>query len=149
MEVQDNPNPNDVTEKEASQVRARPGEKYPIRMLHYSNGMLIIGFVICVFPETTMLLRPHSVEVVYNSEETNIEGYEFTPYLDQMIYYDPHDLTPIPFMNAASMSLVRPAPHLISNYTDIIRLKETMAFRSEDDYVEFYKRSYVNPRTRH
>lgn len=150
MEVQNHPNTDEVNvDKTPVSVVAEPGGRYPIRMLHYLNGMMVIGFVIAVFPETTMLLRPHVVEVSYNSQNENIEGYEFSPYLDQMIYYDPHDLTPVPFMNSNTVALVRPAAHVISNYTDFVRLKESLAFKQDEDMVEIFKRPYINPNLRH
>jgi len=117
-------------------------------MLHYPNGQLIIGFVIAVFPETTMMLRPHIVDVQAD-ENDNVEEYEFVPYLDQMAHVDPTDLVPVPFMNAHTMSIIRPAEHVVRNFSDFIRLKESVALAHDPESVDIFRRPYLNRRTRH
>lgn len=151
MEVQNHPDPNEVSdEKIAEQVMAKPGGKYPIRLLHLIHGELIIGYVIAVFAETTMVLRPFTIEARYNPEKETIEEYDFEPYLDQMVYYDPHDLSPIPFMNGAVISITRPAQHVIDNYTSIVQLREAVDYAEEGKKdIQIYKRSYYDPKTRH
>ena len=153
MEVQDHSNPDEVEQSEDSEERidrivAKPGQSYPIRLIYYPNGKLIIGFVIAVFPETTMLLRPHLVDVIADETE-NVTEYDFTPFLDQMAHVDPTDLVPTPFMNNTMLAIVRPAEHVVRNFSDYVRLKESVASAEDPDAVEIFKRPYLNPRIRH
>lgn len=152
MEVQDNPNPVEVAPETPSSTLplvAVAGVKYPIRLLHLMNGMLIIGYVIAVYPETTMVLRPYLVEPIFDETRTNITEYEFEPYLDQMSFFDAHDLVPTPFLNSACVSISRPAHHLVFNYTSIIKLREIIKSTADAESVVLYKRDYVDTRTRH
>lgn len=152
MEVQDHPDRDELSGNDAPhQVEAQSGRSYPIRLLHLFGGLIVIGFVIEVFPETTMVLRPHVVEILLNREDENIEEYQLSPYLDQLIHYDPLALRPVPFMNTAIVSITRPADHLIENYTSVVRLKEAVAIAEQNhvEDIQIYKRHYANPRTRH
>ncbi len=145
MEVQDHTDSDGNVES----INAEPGAKYPIRILHYANGLLVMGFVIKVFPETTMVLRPYVVSVNYDRNSDNITEYELTPYLDQIMYYDPLDLTPSPFMNASMVSITRPSQHLLENYTSIVSLKEALSIHHDEDEVKIFPTNHFNPRTRH
>jgi hypothetical protein len=145
MEVQNNPNPDEVTEP----CVAKAGESYPIRLLHLLNDMLIIGFVIAVYPETTMILRPYIVDPEFDPVKRNITEYDFEPYLNQLMHYDPHELSPVPFMNASTISITRPAAHLVQNYTSIIQLRQAVQVAEEKGNSEIYKREYVDTKTRH
>lgn len=148
MEVQNHPNSNEVTDEQVrDKVVAKPGAKYPVRLVHLINGILVIGFVIEVFPEVTMLLRPYVVEVEFDPEQKNVPEYDFIPYMDQMAHFDPKELTPVSFMNASMVAIFRPAQHVLENYTAIIQLKETVANTGDDE--EIYKRDYINPKVRH
>lgn len=150
MEVQNNPDTNELTDAEiADRLTAKPGGRYPIRLLHMTNGMLIIGFVINVFPETSLILRPYVVEADYDPQKDNIDEYEFTPYLNQLVDYNALDLSPISFMNSAIIAIAIPAQHLLENYTHIIRLREAVAATEDQTEIHLYKRNYVNPNTKH
>lgn len=124
------------TEEAVDLVRVESGKAYPIRLMHFQNGLNVIGYVIAVFPETTMVLRPYTVTVDYNEHTDNVEGYEFTPFLDQMAYFNPLDLTPVPFMNNQMIAIVRPSEHVVSNYTGVIRLREKVASTPDDEHFE-------------
>ena len=151
MEVQDNPDQDGgVTEEEIASTVAKAGHSYPIRILHLVNRTIVIGFVISVFPETTMVLRPYTVSVNFNPETENIEEYEFTPYLDQLAHYDPTDLQAIPFMNSAIISIVRPSQHVVENYNGLIQIKETVAVTpAEEDIEILMHREYPSKHTLH
>lgn len=153
MEVQNHPDPDGQVRDEqpiAELTIAKPGHSYPIRMLHLRGGMLIIGYVINVFPDTILILRPHVIEVEFNPETETIEEYEFRPYLDQLVFYNPRDMAAIPFMTSAVISVTRPAEHLIENYTSIVRLKELVSVTPEDEHKDLiYKRSIPSTKTRH
>ena len=112
-------------------VRAEPGKTYPIRLLHMTNGMLLIGFVIAVYPETILLLRPHFVKLDFNPETENIDGYEFEPYLDQLVFYNPNSLDPTPFICTNVISVSVPANHLVTNFESVTMIKSMVAVDPE------------------
>lgn len=141
MEVQDHPDQDESLVKRI--VRAEPGKQYPVRILHFVNGLMIIGFVIEVFPETTMVLRPHSLDVNFNEHSENVEGYDFEPYLNQIAHYDPSDLTPVAFMNSSLVALVRPADHVIKNYVGLVQIKETVHHADDSDTIEIMYRREI------
>lgn len=152
MEVQDHSDQDGrVSEEQAAEmVRVEPGKAYPVRLLHYPNGMIVIGYVIAVFPETTMVLRPYTVQVSYNEASDNVDEYEFAPYLDQMAYYSPTDLTPVPFMNGMMIAMLRPSEHLVQNYTGVVRLREAITATPEDEHLELmYDRQLPSQKTLH
>lgn len=123
-------------------IKAVEGQSYPIRLLHLNNGILIIGFVIEIFPEVILVLRPYSVVPDYDMATGNIDGYEFVPYLDQLAHYDPNTLDPTPFVMSSIVSVNVPAEHMIFNYDNIISIKSAAA---EDlERIVIRKRTYLN-----
>lgn len=146
MELQNNPD-QDVTPEEVNRVRADPKKSYAIRLLHLTNGMLLIGYVIEIFPETILLLRPYVVEVDYDSRKSNIDGYKFEPYLNQLVHFDPNGLDPMPFVMSNVISVSVPAKHLQINYEQIVALHSRAVVNVED--IKIKKRHYLNNNTVH
>lgn len=141
MELQDH-TVEDVTEEEALLVRAQRDQAYPIRVLHLSNGMIIIGFVISMMSNCILILRPYNLDILFNETGTNIDQYGFDPYMNQLALFEPNGLDPVIFMLSNVISINVPAPHLKQNYESIIALN---ALGSVDpEHIQVSKRHYLN-----
>lgn len=131
MELQDNPD-TDVEQTRPKRTRAEAGESYPIRILHLNTGLLIIGYVIESYPnEVILMLRPHVISLEYDREEGNVEEYEFVPYLNQLIAFEPNGLDPTPFIMSNVISVNMPAEHVLKNFESVIHLKSLAAVDPE------------------
>lgn len=128
-------------------LQAVPGKAYPIRLLHLTNGMIIIGYVISVIGDTIMVLRPHILDIEYNPASKNIEHYEFDPYMDQLADNDPLSVDPTPFVLSNVFSVNRPTQHVVENFAGIVRLKEVASIDPERIFLA--ERSYPSSKVLH
>lgn len=143
MTEQQNQEPE--VEEEYEHIVAKPGGKYPVRLLHLINGMLVMGFVLRALPDSLMVLRPYEV-ITHEQEDGTIPAYELEPYLDQLAEYDANTMLPVPFMTANIVGVVIPAKHLMQSYMTHIRLREN--FEALDEYP-IRQRHYPSANTKH
>lgn len=115
------------TEQEQKAIVAESGKAYPIRMMHFMDGTLIVGFVIAVLQDHIMMLHPYELRAnVTDSDEEgeNITEYQLTPYMDQLAEYDPESMTPTPFMVSGTLSpAIVPAKHVRDFYMTHVHLR--------------------------
>lgn len=115
------------TEQEQKAILAESGKAYPIRMMHFMDGTLIVGFVISVQPDHIMMLHPYELRANVSEDEEgdeNIAQYQLTPYMDQLIENDPETLVPVPFMVSATVSpAIIPSAHVRQFYMTHVQLK--------------------------
>lgn len=123
---------------EIDPVMAEEGKQYPIRCIELVNGMVLIGYVIEIDDKVIQLYRPF---VVFPTDDVDPDGveppnmvqYELIPYQSQIAHFDITNLTPIPFMLSATVSVFYPASHLLLNYQQYIGLQVLVATEDDED----------------